>query len=66
MRTGPARLLHRVDRSPHRLVGPDELHRHLHEVGFERVDVAGSLAGVVARFHATTPSSPTITEEQTP
>jgi SAM-dependent methyltransferase len=51
----PARLIHRVDRSPHRLVRTDELRSELRSRGLVDVDVAGGLGGVVARFRAVRP-----------
>jgi SAM-dependent methyltransferase len=55
MHTGPARLLHRLDRSPHRLVAPHELRAQLQSAGFDAIDVSGGLGGLVARFRATLP-----------
>jgi len=48
-----ARLVHRADRSPHRLIGGEELRRGLHDVGgFGDVAVRTSYAGHVMRFRA--------------
>src|SRR3546814_6104716 len=54
--TSGARLLHLADRSPHRLLTPEELRRQLVASGFGNVDVDTSLAGLVARFHALPPA----------
>lgn len=48
-----ARLIHIVDRSPHRLLTPDELRAGLSTTGFAHIDVSTSFAGHVMRFTAT-------------
>ena len=55
--TPGARLLHLADRSPHRLLSRNELERQLTTSGFHDVDVTPALGGLVARFHATVPTS---------
>lgn len=50
--SGPSRLLHRLDRSPHRLATADELRHRLDELPFGGVTVAPGLGGLVARFRA--------------
>jgi SAM-dependent methyltransferase len=52
VRSGAARLLHRLDRSPHRLVATDELRAQLEHLGLADVEVVGALGGLVARFRA--------------
>lgn len=52
-RTALARLVHVVDRSPHRLLRPDELRTGLATAGFAPVTVHADLAGHVMRFTAT-------------
>ncbi|HAS13484.1 MAG TPA: SAM-dependent methyltransferase [Acidimicrobiaceae bacterium] len=51
--TRGARLIHLADRSPHRLLSPNELCGSLIASGFHDVDVNPALGGLVARFHAT-------------
>ncbi|QGG96799.1 class I SAM-dependent methyltransferase [Actinomarinicola tropica] len=55
--TPGARLLHLADRSPHRLLTRNDLARQLTDSGFHDVDVTPALGGLVARFHATLPTS---------
>lgn len=55
--TPGARLLHLADRSPHRLLTRNDLARQLTASGFDDVDVTPALGGLVARFHATLPTS---------
>ena len=55
--SGASRLLHRFDRSPHRLTTTSGLRHRLSEVGMEDVTVATSLGGYVARFHARRPDA---------
>ncbi len=50
-----ARAIHVVDRSPHLLLDPDDLHRQLRETGFVEITVRTSFAGAVARFRAHRP-----------
>lgn len=47
-----ATWLHRLDGSPYRLLGPDELERHLQAVGFNQVVIRVGLLGHVMRFRA--------------
>ncbi len=54
--TALARAIHIVDRSPHLLVGPDDLNRHLLAAGLRDVVVRTSLAGTLMRFRARKPS----------
>ena len=51
--TGLARLVHLVDRSPHRLLTPDELETGLSIAGFAEVHLRTDFAGHVMRFTAT-------------
>jgi len=51
--TAPARLLHRLDRSPHRLLTPDALRTELARHHLGDVELDRSLAGLVFRFLAT-------------
>jgi ubiquinone/menaquinone biosynthesis C-methylase UbiE len=55
MHTGPARVLHWLDRSPHRLITQHELRAQLHSAGFIDIDVSTNLGGLVARFRANFP-----------
>jgi SAM-dependent methyltransferase len=55
--TPGARILHVADRSPHRLLSRNELNRQLIASGFQDVEVKPALRGLVARFHATSPTS---------
>ena len=50
-----ARLIHRADRSPHRLLSADELRAGLAAAGFEDVTVRASYRGHVMRFRARVP-----------
>lgn len=50
--SGPSRLLHRVDRSRHRLATSDALRNRFDELPFTDVDVVPGLGGLVARFSA--------------
>lgn len=54
-----ARTIHLADRSPHRLLDPAQLRDGLSAAGFVAVDVTTGLAGLVARFRATTPTTAT-------
>jgi len=54
--TALAKAIHIVDRSPHLLVAPDDLHRHLLAAGFVDVVVSTSFAGTLMRFQAHKPS----------
>ena len=56
--TGAAHLLHIADRTPHRLLEPEQLRRQLSTSGFRRADVASGLRGLVFRFHATLGTQP--------
>jgi SAM-dependent methyltransferase len=56
--TRVARTIHLADRSPHQLLHPGQLRNGLAAAGFADIDVAAGLAGLVARFHATTPAPP--------
>ena len=53
--TAIARLIHRVDGSPHRLMTPGELAEGMSAAGFTDVEVHTSAAGHVMRFHAARP-----------
>ncbi|MFC5175102.1 class I SAM-dependent methyltransferase [Nocardioides taihuensis] len=53
--TRAARLLHRLDGSPHRIVAAAELRAGLARVGLAEVDVRSSLAGHLMRFRAVRP-----------
>lgn len=57
MRSAPAELLHRLDRSPHRLFSADELRSRLVTLGLTGVVVVGGLGGLVARFKAGKPAA---------
>ena len=50
--TRTARLIHRLDGSPHLLLSPEELRTGLAGAGFENVDVRSSAAGHIMRFGA--------------
>lgn len=47
-----ARLVHRADRSPHRIIAPDELREGLDVAGFEDIRVETSYRRHVMRFRA--------------
>jgi SAM-dependent methyltransferase len=49
-----ARLVHRADRSPHRIIAPDELREGLETAGFEHAWVETSYRNHVMRFRART------------
>jgi len=51
--TPVARWIHRLDRSPHRLLRRDDLADGLASVGFEEITVWPTLCGQVMRFRAT-------------
>ncbi|WP_235536142.1 class I SAM-dependent methyltransferase [Nocardioides sp. Root190] len=51
--TPTARWIHRLDRSPHRLLRRDDLADGLAAVGFEEITVSPTLGGQVMRFRAT-------------
>ena len=53
--TGFARLIHRLDGSPHRLVTPDQLRSRFGTANAHRISVAPSWSGLVFRFDATKP-----------
>lgn len=55
--TRVARAIHVADRSPHRLLDPDQLRDGLAAAGFVAIDVTAGLCGLVARFCATVPAS---------
>lgn len=57
VRSGPSKLLHRLDRSPHWLADPSAITARLHEVGLTEVRVDGALGGLVARFRARRPDT---------
>jgi ubiquinone/menaquinone biosynthesis C-methylase UbiE len=50
-----ARLIHKADRSPHRILAVDELRDGLSEAGFEDVTVRTSYRDHVMRFRASKP-----------
>ena len=52
----PARLLHRLDRSPYRLATASELHDRLAELAFTDIRVKHGLRGLVATFSARRPT----------
>jgi SAM-dependent methyltransferase len=52
MLSGPNRLLHRLDRSPHRMATAVGLRAQLGTLPFADVSVRSGLAGTVARFQA--------------
>lgn len=54
----PARVLHRLDRSPHRLASESGLVRRLDELAFTDTRVEARLGGLVARFSARTATDP--------
>jgi SAM-dependent methyltransferase len=56
--SGPARILHRFDRSPHRLASVDELRKRLDDLEVEQARVRAGLGGVVARFTGHRPTHP--------
>lgn len=53
----PAKLIHVVDRSPHRLIGRGEIQPVLSSAGFDPVNVQNSFGGTVMRFMARTPTA---------
>lgn len=53
--SAPAKVLHRLDRSPHRLATAAGLRDRLNELGLAAVRVDSALGGLVARFDATKP-----------
>lgn len=57
--TAFARLIHRADRSPHRMLAADELRRGLEAAGFEDVMVRPSYRNHVMRFRARRPRAQT-------
>lgn len=57
--TVTARLVHRADRSPHRLISPPGLAGRLSEVGFVKVTVQASVRGHLMRFAAAAPGPAT-------
>ena len=59
-----ARVVHLADRSPHRLLAPDQLADGLTAFGFSAVEVDVGVLGTVARFRATAPSSSPNSEER--
>lgn len=50
-----ARIVHLADRSPHRLLAPDDLAEGLAAAGFTAVEVDTAAGGTVARFRAAVP-----------
>ena len=50
--TRTTRLVHRLDRSPHRLARPEQLRTRLAELPVDDVSVSPALGGLVVRFHA--------------
>lgn len=52
-----ARLVHRVDGSPHRIISPSELRDGLAQTGFGRVSVRLSARGHLMRFKAVQPTT---------
>lgn len=54
--SGPARTVHHVDRSAHRMIRPDDLFTQLEQLDFERITVDSALVGLVMRFRAKRPS----------
>ena len=56
--TRPTRWVHRIDRSPFRLIKGDELVPALERAGFVECRTTVSLAGTGVRFAAATPSAP--------
>ena len=50
-----ARIVHLADRSPHRLLAPDDLAHGLAAAGFTAVEVDTAAGGTVARFRAAVP-----------
>jgi len=58
VRSVPARVLHRIDRSPHRLATAAALHDRLAELALIDIGVESRLGGLVARFSARRPGHP--------
>jgi SAM-dependent methyltransferase len=56
VRSRVGRLVHAVDRSPHRLMSMDELQLQLTRLGFVDVEVRPAIAGQIARFRARRPA----------
>jgi ubiquinone/menaquinone biosynthesis C-methylase UbiE len=52
VRSRAGRLVHVVDRSPHRLMSVGELRRQLARLGFVEVEVRPAVAGQIVRFRA--------------
>ena len=65
MRSGPNRLLHRMERSPHRMATADELRARLAELPFADIAVRPGVARSVARFRARRTDTPTPTPTTT-
>jgi SAM-dependent methyltransferase len=53
----PARILHRLDGSPHRLATADAIRDRLIELGLHDVRAGSSLGGLVTRFSASAPAT---------
>lgn len=47
-----AKALHLADRSPHKLIDPNQLRHTLNDAGFTNITVTHGLGRLVARFHA--------------
>lgn len=56
--TSLARVVHRLDGSPHRLIRPEALRAALAAAGFEAIEVDLSAAGHLMRFAARKPAAP--------
>ena len=50
--TAPSRLLHRIDRSEHRMIAAVDLEARLNELRMGDIRVSSGLGGLVARFSA--------------
>lgn len=50
--TRTARLIHRLDRSPHRLARPDQLRTRFTELPLDNVSVSPAMGGLLVRFRA--------------
>lgn len=66
MLSGPIRVLHHLERSPHRLATANALRLRFAELPFDNVTVQEGIAGTVARFHLTRTRQPFQLSDDTP
>jgi SAM-dependent methyltransferase len=62
----PARIIHDLDRSPHRLTTADAIDAQLRSLDVEDVNVTTAFAGTVTRFAATKSGGPGVSDRSTP